>query len=399
MSLSELPPSYCANVHPGESFDEAFAALDRYAAPLRRRLDRPIATGLWMTRDAIAEAESDPSKGDRLAHWLADHDLICYTMNAFPFGNFHARRVKENVYLPDWHSPQRREYTCQAADLLARLLPESTEGSISTSPCAFKPLHPPGTDASRYFAQLVETALYLDRLRQETGRTIRLAIEPEPCCVLETTTETIEFFRALRRHALEESAEQAVNDHLGVCFDVCHQAVEFEDVADSIRRLGGAGIRINKVHVTCALELRDPCDADARRHLARFVEERYLHQTFAQHPDGRTLSILDLSTEHAEHPPAEWLECPQWRIHFHVPVHEERLGPLHTTRGRITEALRAVRDLDYAPHLEVETYTWNVLPAQSAAAEPFDLVAGLQAEMSSTIALIADLAAERPVAG
>lgn len=389
MSISDLPLSYCTNVHPGDTFDQALAALKTYTGPLAARMEKPIAAGLWMTRDAVSECSRNPELTAELSQWLRDNGLVAYTMNAFPFGNFHAERVKENVYLPDWTAATRREYTCDVAELLARLLPDDAEGSISTSPCAFKPLAP-AEGWRPYFDELINTARFLADLRRSTRKMIRLAIEPEPCCVLERTDEVLDFFRELRRHVAGTSAESSVYDHLGVCFDVCHQAVEFEDVAASIAALDDANIRINKVHITCALELADPADAAAREHLARFVEPRYLHQTFGKSRSGDgTLSLVDLTREHALNPPQEWLKCSAWRVHFHVPVNERSLGPLNTTYPVLAEALAAVQRLTYDPHLEVETYTWNVLPQDE---QPrVDLVSGLQAELDGAYKLLVEL--------
>lgn len=383
MALSPLPLGYCANVHPGDSFAEVRAGLARFAAPLQQRLDRPLAVGLWMTHNAIAELAAQPALADEFAAWLCEQNLRCYTMNAFPFGNFHARRVKEQVYLPDWTSEARRRYTCQVADLLARLLPAGVDGSISTAPLAFKALHPPGASLAVYFPQLVQTAAYLWALHQRTGRTIRLAIEPEPCCVLETTAETIEFFHQLWQHVAGTPAEAAVRTHLGVCYDVCHQAVEFEDVTDSILALDAAGVPLVKIHVTSALELAEPGDPAARAALADYVEERYLHQTFARSADGPLLSVPDLTRALALAPSDDWRAARPWRIHFHVPVDRAQLGPLCTTRPILVAALRAVDRLPAAPHLEVETYTWGVLPGRPAASANVELVTGLEAELRS----------------
>ncbi|MFO0947243.1 MAG: metabolite traffic protein EboE [Planctomycetota bacterium] len=391
MAFSDLPLSYCTNVHPGETFAEACRGLRAFSQPLRRRVNRPIAAGLWMTARAIEQLDL-PENVDALTVLLADANLACYTMNAFPLGNFHASRVKENVYLPNWTSSDRMDYTLRVARLLATLLPDGATGSISTSPCAWKLAAPVG-GYGVYFPRLIETATSLAELADKTGKVIRLAIEPEPGCVLETTDEAIAFFHELWRSSQGTAVETAVREHLGLCYDVCHQAVEFEDVADSIDRLDREGIRINKVHVTCALELDAPGDMEAREHLSHFAEERYLHQTYARHPDGRILSLPDLTRGFALDPPAEWLECPRWRTHFHVPINRETMGTLRTTRPVLVEALRRVHELPYAPHLEVETYTWDVMPEEdmSSAGEPFDLVAVLAAELESGLKIVQDL--------
>ena len=303
-------------------------------------------------------------------------------MNTFPFGNFHDARVKENVYLPDWSDPRRLEYTQDCARILAALLPDdATIGSLSTVPLGFKPFDQGADFADRCAAQIIELARSLQQLRDETGRTIRLAIEPEPFCVIETTPETVQFFRRLRELAADQQMLEPVTEFIGVCYDVCHQAVEFEDVAASIRTLEAASIRIEKIHISSAIRIDQPRENQAAREaLARYVEPRYLHQTIARHADGRIVRAVDLTTDLTSEPPQDFALADEWRVHFHVPVNAESLGPLGTTRDSIRCSLDAVRELPYAPHLEVETYTWEVLPDGSR----MSLVDGLSAEVLAT---------------
>jgi sugar phosphate isomerase/epimerase len=388
MSISALPLSYCTNVHPGRSVSEVEAGLDRYTVPVQQRAGGAIAAGLWLARSVVDELLAAPERVARFAEGLRSRQLTCHTLNAFPYGDFHSERVKENVYLPDWSNPDRLEYTARCAQVLAALLPNGTEGSISTLPLAFKRFHHRADFMDASVAQLVECATRLERLRSETGRLIGLAIEPEPFCILETTPEAIDFFQKLWRQAAWRGAEQAVREHIGLCYDVCHQAVEFEDAAESIRALDGAGVRINKVHISCALQLDNPAaNADGREALKRYVEPRYLHQTMARAPDGRVLEIVDLTAEFIDAPGPEFESALAWRVHFHVPVDAERLGPLATTRPVLTEALAEVSRLPYAPHLEVETYTWEVLPG----ADKPDLVTGLARELTATRQLLREV--------
>jgi hypothetical protein len=232
---------------------------------------------------------------------------------------------------------------------------------------------------------LIQLARRLVRLRDETGKLIRLALEPEPACLVETTTEAIAFFDFLRGRAADSGELAAVETHLGVCYDVCHQAVEFEDVTDSIRHLAAAGIRINKVHIACAIELDHPATNETgRAELARYAEPRYLHQTIGRSSTGSLVRAVDLTRELALDPDGEFRAAEAWRVHFHVPVDAERLGPLRTTRAELKQALAAVAGLDYAPHLEVETYTWPVLPGGARV----DLVEGLSRELLATRELL-----------
>lgn len=393
MSFSPLPLSYCTNVHPGTTLAAVEAGLDQFTVPLRDAVASGghVAAGLWLAAPVIREltGEEQPDAIPAFANRLADRGLTCHTLNAFPFGDFHSARVKEQVYVPDWTEPRRTEYTLGCARVLAALLPEGGEGSISTVPLGFKALVPGMGFLEGCFEQLLRTAQGLAELERRTGRCIRLAIEPEPLCVLETTAETVEFFRLLAGRSEEWGLFDAVRRHIGVCYDVCHQSVEFEDVAASIAALAHDEIRINKVHITNALQLRNPAtNLAGREALARYAEPRYLHQTF-----GRIASnvshVVDLTPEFALTPPEQWLAADLWRIHFHVPIHADTLGPLETTREDLQRALAAVRQLPYAPHLEVETYTWSVFPREGVPVTQTPLVEGLSREIEATRRMLA----------
>lgn len=386
MSISSLPLSYCTNVHPGVTVAEVIAGIRRYTAEVQQTLGAPIAAGLWLAQPVVAELQRDAGRLQELGDALRHANLTTYTFNAFPYGNFHSERVKEQVYLPDWTQPARLDYTISCARVLAQLLPEGVEGSLSTVPLGFKSLCQRPDFRQQSISQLIRFARAMDELHDDTGQVLRLAIEPEPLCVLETTPETIEFFQQLRDAADATGDRQAVDRHIGVCYDVCHQSVEFEDVAASIRELGDHDIRINKVHITCAIELQQPTPQSLAE-LSQFVEPRYLHQTFARSRSGQVLSYLDLDKAICVQPPAGFHDAEIWRVHFHVPVDTESLGLLGTTRADLRKALLQVQALNYAPHLEVETYTWGVLPS----GEKPNLVEGISRELRATQLLLANL--------
>jgi sugar phosphate isomerase/epimerase len=389
MSISKLPLSYCTNVHPGRTVAEVETSLNDFAVPLRENLGAPLAAGLWLAQPVIRELLALKDGVKRLSDRLRQQGLTCHTLNAFPFGDFHSARVKENVYLPDWADAKRLQYTVDAANVLAALMPEGCEGSISTMPLGFKPFEHPAGFLERSGDQLIEAARQLDELHDETGKVIRLAIEPEPFCLLETTAEALAFFELLWQRATDAGVADAARRHLGLCYDVCHQSVEFEDVAASIGAIDDAGVRINKVHITCAIELADPANnVEGRMSLSRYVEPRYLHQTMARLPGGKVLREVDLNEKLALEPSKEFRNAECWRVHFHVPVNAEHLGPLQTTRPDLERALRTVASLSYAPHLEVETYTWEVLPDGGKT----PLVEGLTRELTATRDLLDALA-------
>ncbi len=385
MSISTLPLCYCCNVHPGRTLKEVLQGLERYAAEVRKKLGKAqLGVGLWLARPVVDELLSSPEALSGLSRTLAEHQLVCYTLNAFPFGDFHKERVKQEVYCPNWAETARRDYTVDCARVLCHLLAEGQEGSVSTVPLAYgtDPKYKPDTALTH----LLQCADALHGLWEQTGRLVRLAIEPEPFCRLEQSEQVAAFFQNELWPAAERTGRgERVRQHVGVCFDVCHQAVLFEDVEASVELLKKAEVRMNKVHVSCALKAVSPGEREeVRTALQQFVEPRYLHQTFAQTSSGRLLRAEDLTEQLLAECPSQWQQAEQWRVHFHVPVYADTLGPLQTTRPELKAALNAVARLDYAPHLEVETYTWSVLPD-----EPTDLVSGLTRELTATEALLA----------
>ena len=373
MTLSRLPLSYCTNVHPGRTVAEVIDGLTSHSAAVQRQLDFPMAAGLWLSASVVRELTENSDQMEQLAQVLWQHDLCCYTLNTFPYGDFHSERVKEQVYLPDWASFERILYTEQCAAILGQLLPEGGEGSLSTVPLGGRMNPRDGDFHAVCFSYLIRLAKYLHQLFETTGRRIRLGLEPEPMCEMSGTGEwTLPVFERLFAQAEALGCEPLVREYIGACFDVCHQAVEFEDVAESIEQFVRCGIRINKVHITNAVELLNPSEnAAGRQALRQFVEPRYLHQTSARFDDGRIKMRLDLTREDIERQPAdEFMQANSWRVHFHVPIFAESLGALRTTREDLAAALRKVATLSYAPQLEVETYTWPVMPGESAVDSP-----------------------------
>jgi hypothetical protein len=327
MKIGDAHLGYCTNIHPGESWADVQANLDRYVLAVKRRVcpDEPFGIGLRLS--ARAARELAPEVG-RLRDWLDAHGLYVFTINGFPYGEFHGTRVKEAVYLPDWLDARRVDYTCLLAEILTRLLPDGVSGSISTVPGCFR-------------ARGIDEQRIADNMRRCTDRLggIALALEPEPACLLETTREAVDF---IDRHRLAAS----------LCIDACHAAVEFEDVA--------ALPRAAKVQLSCGLRV-SRVDPAARAELARFGDDVYLHQVVARAEDGSLARYVDLPEALASGPAEEW------RVHVHVPIFRESLGSFHSTQPFLADVI--ARRL--APHLEVETYTWHVLPPEYRA-EPIE---------------------------
>ena len=346
------------------------ANLERYVTAVKREVapDRPFGVGLRLSGIA-AETLSRPGELEAFRDFLSAQGLYVFTINGFPYGPFHGTRVKEEVYLPSWLDEERLTYTDRLARLLAGLLPDEPglEGTVSTLPGAFKPLVTTPEDVARMAQHLLRHTAMLHRLHQETGKVISLAIEPEPWCFVETVAEAVAFFQdhlfskaAVGMHGL---SEEVVRRHLGLCFDACHMAVGFEEPLAAIGRLTAAGIRIGKIQVSAGLKvIFDGQDAPLLAALRPFAEGVYLHQT-VERTGGRLSRFLDLpeALEIAETGPSEPRE---WRIHFHVPLFRERLGLFSNTQDYLRELLALVAKTPVSPHLEVETYTWDVLPEQ-----------------------------------
>jgi hypothetical protein len=338
--------TYCSNIHPGESWEDVFASLRQHIPVVKAAIspDHPFPIGLRLSHQAVTELT--PAENARFTAWLRAHDCFVPTLNGFPYGAFHGQRVKERVYLPDWRSPERAAYTIRLADLLAGWLPESMAGSISTVPIGFKEmLGEENLPAVR--RQLLAVLTHLQLLRDERGRQITLALEPEPGCLLETTEEVCRFFEAL-------ALPPQLSGFIGICYDCCHQAVEFETPASSLARLAEAGIPIAKVQVSSALSLAEP----TAEVLKRFDEPRYLHQVVVRRSDGGLSRYTDLPEALEQHKAASGDE---WRCHFHVPIFSPGAGGYGTTRAFLEEILPRLPD-DVL--LEVETYTWDVLPPE-----------------------------------
>jgi sugar phosphate isomerase/epimerase len=368
---------YCTNVHPAEDLAGVLAQLERFAAPLRRRLGyERLGVGLWLAAPAARRLRHDADGVARLRAALARLGLEVVSCNGFPYRAFHAPVVKRAVYRPDWTEPARRAYTLDLAWLLAQLLPADVrEGSISTLPLGWRAgWSARHTDAAR--AALADVAAELARLERRTGRHVRLALEPEPGCAVETVAQAL---------AALEGLDPA---RVGVCLDACHLAVLFEEPAAAVRALGAAGVPVVKVQASAALRAAPPDPAE----LARFVEPRFLHQTRTPAGGGGGPSIAgvdDLDEALAGGLPRER----EWRVHFHVPVH---LDGGRTTQPSLRALLACLLGGPVAlvHHVELETYTWDVLPGALRAADDGALVAGLARELAWLTAELVGLGLE-----
>lgn len=367
--------TYCTNIHPGESWAEVRRNLERDVVAVRDLAARGRRFGVGLRLSAAAaEALAARSELDRLRAWLDAQEMYVFTINGFPYGAFHGTRVKEAVYAPDWRDPRRLAYTDRLASLLAALLPDDVAyGSVSTVPGAFRPYAEDPGAAGAIAARLIRHVAHLVALEAEIGRCIRLALEPEPWCLLEAVDDTIGFFRG-HLHAESAAAELArssgrsVRDcrgllrrHLGLCLDACHMAVAFADPADAIARFAAAEIDLVKVQVSAGMAATLGGDDDATRSaLGAFADDVYLHQVVERGAAG-VRRWVDLPEALAA--AGDDREAREWRIHFHVPLFRADLGAIRSTQPWVAELLRTLAARRYQGHLEVETYTWGVLPA------------------------------------
>lgn len=370
--------SYCTNVHPAETLDGVLAQLREHCRPVRERLKvSRLGIGLWLAKDAAAALRADDAALSALRTELDASGLEVVTLNGFPYRGFGAQTVKYRVYQPDWTQPERLEHTADLAHLLAALLPpDVTEGTISTLPLAWRT--PFDADAAHLaHTHLATLATRLDTLHQDTGTSIRIGLEPEPGCTVETTTDALAPLTALG------------HDRIGLCLDLCHLATSFEDPATALAALADAGITIPKAQLSAALHAEEPHRPEVRAALAAFDEPRFLHQTRTRTPAG-LLGTDDLAPALAG---GALPDTAPWRSHFHVPLHAPPPPPLTSTLEVLTDSLHLLvgGPTPRTRHLEVETYTWQALPPQTRPRNPAQLADGIAAELTLARDLLTDL--------
>ena len=380
-----LQLAYCTNVHRGETWPETFASLQNYTLAVRDRIcpGRPFAIGLRLGEVAAVEL-SDRDTMREFRHWLDKNACYVFTLNGFPYGRFHGVRVKEQVYRPDWTSPERVAYTNLLFNLLAELLPAGIEGSVSTLPGSFKEFHP-SNDAQKIIRQnLWRSVEHIAHVSKQTGRKLHLGLEPEPLCLLESSAETLHFFDHLRA---EHPHDPRLDEHLGVNYDTCHFAVEFEEPQNALPYLLNHGIKISKIHLSSALKVSPT--REALEELKKFADDIYLHQVVARDAAGNRTIYRDLpeaiiaNQQTTTHNP-QWEE---WRIHFHVPLHAPAAPPFENTNDHLLGVLDLLQiNPQLCSHLEMETYTWEVLPPELKA---WNVVDQLAAEYAWTLAELA----------
>jgi hypothetical protein len=371
--------AYCTNVHRGETWEETFASLNTHTLRVKERVQPKgrYAIGLRLSDQASREL-ADPKALLAFQHWLDQHDCYVFTINGFPYGQFHGTRVKENVYLPDWTDARRLDYTTRLFDLLAQLLPPGVEGSVSTLPGSFKDFITAPEQKRAIRNNVWRCVEHIAKVSERTGFRLHLGLEPEPFGYFENSSETVRFFNQLRD---EHPNDPRLKAHLGVNYDTCHFAIEFEEPVDALKQFQQHEIRLSKIHLSNALKLRPTPAALAR--LAAFADEVYLHQVIVRDAKGSLTRFRDLAPALSGEPARSPGPGAEWRVHFHVPLHSPPTETLDTTADHVLDLLKLLQaQPQLCSHLEMETYTWAVLP------EPFrsrDVTDQLVAEYDWTL--------------
>lgn len=385
--------TYCTNIHPGEEWKLVFANLEQYVPVLKARLAPGELFGIGLRLADVAAREL--LQGNALAQfqsWLEEQDLYVFTLNGFPYGEFHRQVVKDQVYAPDWSKQERLDYTLRLTRILTELLPPDTDGSISTLPISYKPWfkdrpYQPSVlnSASRHLAQV---AAEMVRIRAETGKLLHLDLEPEPDGLIENAAEVVDYFQKellpiggayLASHLgiSRSRAEAYLLEHIRVCYDTCHFAVEYEDPTSVFKRFQAVGIQIGKIQISAALQVNLQASVEQRRRvmerLRPFAESTYLHQVIERDADGTLHHYSDLAIAL---PKLEKSTAVELRTHFHVPIFIHDYQLLQSTQDDIVNVLDLLRSNHACNHLEIETYTWEVLPEGMK----LDLLASIQRE-------------------
>ena len=375
--------AYCTNIHRGESWPQTLDTLQQYTLAVRDRVapGKPYAIGLRLGADA-ARALSDRATLLAFQKWLEKENCYIFTINGFPYGRFHGTRVKEQVYAPDWTTRERLDYTNLLFDLLAQLVPAGVEGSVSTVPVSFKEFIRDETQVTEARANLWRCVEHIEQVSRTSRKNLHLGLEPEPLCYIETTPETVRFFEQLRA---DRPGDERLDAYLGVNYDCCHLGVEFEEPREALGRLREHGIQLSKIHLSNALKVLPT--PEARAALAGFAEGVYFHQVIVRTNDGRITrhKDLDVALAHAAaHPPQPGEE---WRIHFHIPLHSAPTALFGNTADHLLGVLDEVQAApERCTHFEMETYTWEVMPAEM---KQRNVVDQLAAEYEWTLAQFA----------
>jgi len=360
--------AYCTNIHPAESWAETFYVLKTEVLAVRDSLkgksrlekDAPYAIGLRLSARAARELLSG-SELDRFKDWLSETNTYIFTINGFPYGDFHGTRVKEKVYQPDWTTDERLAYTQQLFQIIATLCPASSGGSVSSLPLSFKEFQ---ADEELAFIKLYRCLSYIEELAEQSGKDLHLGLEPEPLGHFENTEETIQFFAKFYDwRSKKKLRHEIVEQHLGVNYDTCHFALEYENPATDFATFTEFGIRLSKIHLSNALSF-NPQNEAALETILSFNEPTYLHQVITKDGQGKLTRYKDLPDYLETIRKNDFYSTQiEGRIHFHIPLYQSPLEPISSTLPHAQDTIKLLKETpSLCPHLEIETYTWGVLP-------------------------------------
>ena len=398
---NNLHLTYCTNIHPGETWTEVASNLKQYIPQLKTRLapNQPFGIGLRLAAVAAQEL-LDRDNLSQFQTWLQEEDLYVFTLNGFPYGGFHHQVVKDQVYAPDWSKSERLDYSLKLIKILATLLPENLDGGISTLPISYKPWWQNSDDQNKILQQsslnLAQAIAKMAEIYQNTGKLLHLDLEPEPDGMLENTAEVIDFFQdwllPIAGKWLEQQlgispavAESWIFEHIRLCYDTCHFAVEYEEPDDIIQGFGNAGIKIGKIQLSSAIKIDIPAEIAQRQLILEkilpFAESTYLHQVIARNSDRRFQHYPDLATALPHFLTTDALE---WRTHFHVPIFISDYQLFESTQEHIAKLLQLLPNNSLGHHLEIETYTWEVLPLEMK----LDILTSIEREYQWVLSVI-----------
>ncbi|MCL6261374.1 metabolite traffic protein EboE [Aquiflexum sp. TKW24L] len=371
--------TYCTNIHPGESWEATFQNLKEYIPRIKAAVSPNASFGIGLRSSHEASLELAKTENlEEFKSWLAANDCYVFTFNGFPYGGFHNQVVKDEVHQPDWTTRERWAYTDRLFDILAALIPEGIDGGISTSPLSYRHWHKDKFQMDQAIhsstLNLAKIAEKLYLIHKNTGKLLHLDIEPEPDGILENTQEVLDFYQnwlipvggkylTEKLGISSQEAESSLKEHIRICYDVCHFAVVYEKPSEIFQAFRSAGIKIGKIQISAALKVNIPKDQSARKELesllSPFAESTYLHQVVARNSDSSLVSFNDLpqAMETLANTASE-----EWRIHYHVPVFLADYGKISSTQQDIIDVLDYIAKDPVCNHLEVETYTWEVLP-------------------------------------
>ncbi|MCX7885948.1 MAG: hypothetical protein N3B01_01645 [Verrucomicrobiae bacterium] len=336
------PVGYALNVFPYQTATELWDCLRRDVLQLKALASphEPLPIELRLSEQLLRELRPH---APALKTFLLEHDLPLVTINAFVMSAFHGQRIKEGVFLPAWHeSDTRLRFTNACLDLLVEIAGTCGQPAAEIILSVSAPF---GALKPATMAAVAPNILRCAEHAAELQPPCMLALEPEPGLCVETTAEVVEFFERFVPEKLRQS--------LGVNFDLAHQLVQFEDLAESVATLQRHRIRIAKIHVSNAVELTgwEPPASDSI----------YLHQVCGVDASGhKTFFALDSNVA----PPPDVV---RFRIHHHRPV----CPPPEGTTLREVELflLQTLPAIPSPVPAIVETYTTRRQVIETAARE------------------------------